>query len=113
MSAEKVIYIGADNSVEYSPAKKKVLGVDTYINDGTCTYTLKDKITGTVFQSLTGITMPENGESLGKYIGIIDSAKSVLMTENQEFYLFITFSAPGGIEDYRRICCVAQYRGID
>lgn len=111
MSAEKIIHIGADNTVEYAPARKSVSGVLQYINDGTCSYELRTADDATVFAALANISMPENGESLGKYIGIIDSTKTALMTAGQTFYLHITFTAPGGIEDYRRICCVAQYRG--
>lgn len=101
------IYIAADHDVKYYGAKTRA-GEDP-INDGTCTFALKDK-DGTTLG--TG-TAPYVAASDGDYLGILQSTATALMVEGDVYYVEITFSGGSGYNDFRRLEYVAAYRGLD
>ena len=99
-----LIYINADNLIEYDGMRRA--SDETYINDATVTFTLKDS-NGNAVTGATTVAMAYVSGSDGKYQGTLDS--TVTLTENA--YYTVEFTATSGtLNDFRRLSVQAKYR---
>jgi hypothetical protein len=98
------LYIGEDLAIQMTGLKNAI--TDAYVNDATMTYTLKTAA-GVAVTGASAISMPYVAASDGNYRGTMDSSVSGTLTNDTVYYLEISVS--GSV--FRRISCVAQYRG--
>lgn len=98
------IYIGCDHDVSYAGASKASDG--SYLNSGTCTYTLKKAQDGTTVGSgtLTYVTASD-----GDYTGTIESTVTSSLVAGVKYNLDVTF-VKAGYNDMRREVLTAAYR---
>ena len=101
----RALFIDSDNLVEWDEMMN--LATDTYINNATVAFTLKT-ILGVAVSGATSVTMSYVAASNGKYQGVIESTVD-LGDPGTEYDLEITVSSSP--EAFRRIRCVAQYKG--
>ena len=101
----EVISIGSDNIVRLDALTNASSGA--YINNATVTYTLKDS-TGTVV--LSNQTMIYVAASNGRYEGTIPQSTTSTMAVNAQYTVEIT-ATQGGLTLFRKLSCIAKYRG--
>lgn len=97
------IFVGADFDVDYALARTRA---GTYLNSGTCTYTLVDSDAS----SLDSGTLSYVSGSNGKYTGVIASTVTAALTIDALYTLTITFNQ-GDYDDRRVFTLTAKQRG--
>lgn len=98
------LYIGEDLAIQMTGLLNAI--TNAYVNDATMTYTLKTAA-GVAVTGASAVSMPYVAASSGNYRGTMDSSVSGTLTNDTVYYLEISVS--GSV--FRRIACVAQYRG--
>lgn len=99
------LYIGCDLLIEWNPLKN--VYDDTFVNDATVTFTLKDA-DGDPVAGATNIAMLYVGHSNGRYNGTLQS--TVSLVDGATYYLEVTATS-GVLVGFRRCQTVAQYKG--
>lgn len=99
--------VDSDNLIEWDEMKD--VYDDTYVNDATVTFTLKDA-DGDAVADAEDIPMPYVGNSNGKYNGTLQS--TVVLVDGDTYYLEISATS-GALVGFRRCQAVAQYRGAN
>ena len=101
----RALFISSDNLIEWDEMLN--VATDTYINNATVTFTLKTTA-GVAVTGAENVSMAYVAASNGKYQGIIESTVD-LGAAGTEYDLEITVSSSP--QAFRRIRCVAQYKG--
>jgi len=101
----EVISIGSDNIVRLDVLTNASSGA--YINNATVTYTLKDS-TGAVV--LSNQSMTYVAASNGRYEGTMPQSTTTTMAVNAQYTVEISATS-GGLTLFRRLSCIAKYRG--
>ena len=101
------LYIGADNLIVYQDMEDSADG--SAVNDATVTMTLKNAA-GTAVENASDLTLSYAGSVNGhrEYQGVIPA--TISLTNRAKYSLEIT-AASSGRDDFRKIECVALYRG--
>jgi len=99
------LYIDSDNLIRWDKLVNAADG--SYANAATMTFTLKT-VAGVAVSGASAVSMPYVGNSNGRYQGILES--SVSLAVGYRYYLEVTV-AQSGVNGFRRIQCIAQYRG--
>lgn len=105
------LYIASDNSLEWNGLRDpRTLD---YISDATVTATLKTEL-GVAVSGAVDIAMTYVSGSNGRYQGIMPytALGSSVLSINQRLWLEVT-AAKGTNRDFRRIGCVARYKGVE
>ena len=100
-----MLFIGCDENVSYAGASDAITG--TYLNTGTCTYSLQTVATPPVV--IDSGTLSYVAASNGNYLGIIDAAITGALTNGQTYNVVVTF-AQGNYNDQQRVQELAGYR---
>ena len=98
------LYISSDNLLQLDALK--LAADDSYVNDATVTFTLKDADEAVVTGADT-ISMPYVASSNGRYQGTLQSTVSL---EGAKYYLEITATSGENVL-FKRITCYATYKG--
>jgi len=101
----EVISIGSDNFVRLDVLTNASSGA--FINNATVTFTLKDS-TGTVM--LSNQSMSYVAATNGRYEGTIPQSTTSTMAMNAQYSVEIT-ATQGGLTLFRKLSCIAKYRG--
>jgi hypothetical protein len=109
------LYIGQDNVVFAGNRFEKDSGVydtvtETFINDATVTFTLKDSA-GSAVSGASSISMSYVTGTRGVYEGVLEDGVS--LTAGSTYYLEITATGSSDRVGFRRIAYEAEYRGAD
>jgi len=104
--AAELISIGSDVMVRLD--KLKNASTDAYINSATVSFRLKDS-DGNTIQGPT--TMSYIASSDGRYEGGITAASSGALTESASYSVEITATF-SGFTLFRKLSCIARYRGV-
>ena len=99
------LYHGCDVLIEWD-AMKNVYD-DTFVNDATVTFTVKDS-DGTAVAGAENVVMYYVGNSNGKYNGVLQS--SVSLIDGATYYVEVTATS-GSLVGFRRCQAIAQYKG--
>jgi len=97
------IYIGCDNLIKYTGAKDSDSG--TYLNTGTCSYTLTDSAGATIGSGTLSYVAASNGN----YEAIVDAVVAALLEDGAIYTLTVTF-VQGNYDDKRQLAVSAAYR---
>jgi hypothetical protein len=101
----EVISIGSDNIVRLDALTNASSGA--FINNATVTYTLKDSTGNAV---LSNQTMSYLAASNGRYEGTLPQSTTTTMAVNAQYSIEIT-AIQGGLTLFRKLSCIAKYRG--
>lgn len=109
------LYIGQDNVVYAGSRYIKDSGVydtvtETFLNDATVTFTLKDS-SNVAVSGASGVSMSYVTGTRGVYEGVLEDGVS--LTAGSTYYLEITATGSGDRVGFRRIQYEAEYRGAD
>jgi len=99
------VFISTDNVIEWKGLQR--VTDDKWVKNATVTFTLKDT-DGNAITGADGVSMPYLAGSDGTYQGTLPS--TVSLTEGASYYLEVTATSSSG-NGFRRIQCVARYRG--
>ena len=100
------VYINADNDLVVTGLS--VAATAAYLNSATVTAQLKDS----ALANITGgdVTLAYVAASNGNYLGALPS--TIVITDGQRLWCDLTIVS-GSYNDFRRVPCVARYRGAD
>lgn len=106
------IYIGSDNNIILTGMRDSV--DDSYLNSATVTYAIyaaEGYVRGTSSPIASGTgSLSYVSASNGNYRGTIDSTVTTTLTEEDWYYVVITFDQ-SSYEDERTLYCQAVLRG--
>lgn len=100
------VYISADNDLVVTGLSVAATG--SYLNSATVAAQLRDSAMG----AITGgdVTLSYVAASNGNYLGVLPS--TITITDGQRLWCDLTISS-GSYNDFRRVPCVARYRGVE
>lgn len=103
-TCDKYLYINEDNVIEWDEMKNSA--DDTFINDATVTFTIKDT-DDVVWNGVENVTMPYVAGSNGKYQGTLMKAEAADLVRGTRYFIEIT--ADADVDGFRRIEATAAY----